>query len=377
MNASIPWRSRALSALCAAALATSCIAVAGCTTNNSSNTQQSSSASATANDTRTVTVDGTDYTIPAHVTKVAPTIGALNQITMMLTAGEDSRVAATATSQVTEVFKRILPSYEQGNPNNYDASDVEQMIEAGVQVAYGVKSAFSDEQLQQMADAGIVFIPMNNVSTVDGICETTEAIGQILGDEEYERAKEFTSYWKANIADCQSRTAGLDESEKPTVINLSYSNGAFSTEAGASLISSYIDAAGGKSLSEDYTSSTQGGGQGKAGATVDEEQIVAWNPDYIITYSAEATEAIMSDAALSNVKAVAEGHVYTSPKGLYLWSVRSGEGAMMAPWIGTVIHPDLFGDVDMTAMVKSFFSEYYGYDLSDDEAAKVLNGTFE
>ena len=296
---------------------------------------------------------------------------------MMLTAGEDSRVAATATSQVTDAFKRVIPSYEQSNPNNYDASDVEQMIEAGVQVAYGVKSAYSDEQLQQMADAGIVFIPMNNLSTVDGICETTETIGQILGDEEYDRAKQFTSYWKANVADCQARTSGLDESEKPTVLNLSYSNGAFTTEAGASLISSYIDAAGGKSLSEDYTSSAQSSGQGKAGAIVDEEQIVAWNPDYIITYSAEATDAILSDSALSNVKAVAEGHVYTAPKGLYLWSVRSGEGAMMAPWIGTKIHPDLFGDVDMTAMVKDFFSQYYDYALSDEEAAQVLAGTFK
>jgi iron complex transport system substrate-binding protein len=377
VNTSISWRNRALAGVCAVALASSCIAVAGCAPNDPSNPQQTSSASTAASETRTITVDGIDYTIPAQVTKVAPTIGALNEITMMLTAGEDSRVAATATSQVTDAFKRVIPSYEQSNPNNYDASDVEQMIEAGVQVAYGVKSAYSDEQLQQMADAGIVFIPMNNLSTVDGICETTETIGQILGDEEYDRAKQFTSYWKANVADCQARTSGLDESEKPTVLNLSYSNGAFTTEAGASLISSYIDAAGGKSLSEDYTSSAQSSGQGKAGAIVDEEQIVAWNPDYIITYSAEATDAILSDSALSNVKAVAEGHVYTAPKGLYLWSVRSGEGAMMAPWIGTKIHPDLFGDVDMTAMVKDFFSQYYDYALSDEEAAQVLAGTFK
>lgn len=218
---------------------------------------------------------------------------------------------------------------------------------------------------------------MDNITTVDGICDTTLAIGQILGGDAETRAEDFVVYWKGNTEDAENRTANLTDGEKSTVLALGYSNGAWNTETGQTMITSYIEAAGGVSLSKDYAAQeSSGGGRGKGGATVDEEQIVAWNPDYIITYSTGATDAIMSDAALADVTAVKEGHVYTSPQGLYLWSVRSGEGAMMALWIGTKIHPDLFADVDMTQMVKDFFKNWYNYDLSDEDAAAVLNGTY-
>lgn len=382
-------RRRVVTAGLSCVLALSCTGVlTGCgqaATSTSTDTAQSQSASSQSSDqsaeqateTRTVTVNGTDYTIPAQVQKVAPTIGALAQITMMLSPN-DGVVSAAATSQISDQFKQVLPAYGQGNPNNYDSSDVEQIIQSGAQVAYGPSSAFSDEQKQQLTDAGVTFIAMDSLSTVDDICNTTEAIGQILGGDAETRAEDFVAFWKANTSGAQSRTANLSDDQKPTVLSLAYSNGAFTTESGQSLITSYIEAAGGVSLARDYTSSSQqsGGKGGKGGATVNEEQIVAWDPDYIITYSTDATNAIMSDAALADVTAVKEGHVYTSPKGLYLWSVRSGEGAMMAPWIGTKINPDLFSDVDMNQMVKDFFKNYYNYDLSDSDAEAILNGTY-
>ena len=347
---------------------------------SASTTQESTSTTETTQSTdastRTVTVDGTDNEIPAEVDKVAPTIGALAQITMMLSPTE-GKVAATSTAQISDEFKTVLPAYEEGNGQGYDTSDVEQIIQSGAQVAYGPSSAYSDEQKQQLSDAGVVFIPMDNITTVDGICDTTLAIGTILGGDAETRAEEFVQYWKSNTEDAENRTANLTADEKPTVLALAYSNGSWTTETGQSMIASYIEAAGGTCLSKDYTAQEgSGGGRGKSGAVVDEEQIVSWNPDYIITYSTEATDALLSDAALADVTAIKEGHVYTSPKGLYLWSVRSGEGALMAPWIDTKINPALFSDVDMTKMVKDFFSTWYGYDLSDADAEAVLNGTY-
>lgn len=372
---------RAVACGLAGVLAFSCVgglAACGSSAASSASTETTSTAETTDQQatTRTVTVDGTDYEIPAEVDKVAPTIGALAQVTMMLSPTE-SKVAVASTQQITDRFKEVLPAYEEGNPSSYDTSDVEQIIESGAQVAYGPGAAFSDEQKQQLADAGVVFVPMDNITTVDGICDTTLAIGQILGGNAETRAEDFVAYWKGNTEDAENRTANLTDDEKPTVLALGYSNGAWNTETGQTMITSYIEAAGGVSLSKDYTAQeSSGGGRGRGGATVDEEQIVTWNPDYIITYSTDATDAIMSDAALADVTAVKEGHVYTSPQGLYLWSVRSGEGAMMAPWIGTKIHPDLFADVDMTQMVKDFFKNWYNYDLSDKDAAAVLSGTY-
>ena len=105
---------------------------------NASTTQESTSTTETSqstdSSTRTVTIDGTDYEIPAEVDKVAPTIGALAQITMMLSPTE-GKIAATSTSQISDEFNAVLPAYAKGNSQGYDTSDVEQVIASGAQVA--------------------------------------------------------------------------------------------------------------------------------------------------------------------------------------------------------------------------------------------------
>ena len=46
----------------------------------------------------------------------------------------------------------------------------------------------------------------------------------------------------------------------------------------------------------------------------------------------------------------------------------------MAPWVGTKINADRFADVDMVKMVQDFFSTYYNYSLTEDQANAVLAG---
>lgn len=326
--------------------------------------------------TRTVTVEGVDYQIPENVEKVAPAIGSMVQMTAMI-AGEKPVIAAAPTQQISDRFKQVLPAYEKGNPNGNDTSNLEQVISSGAQVVYAPGPLFSDEQKKQLADAGITFVAINGLDSVDAICSTVESIGQILGGDMADKAAAFSEFWKGNVKDAQKRTSKLKDSEKPKVLNIAYSNGAWTTEAGESLVNSYIEAAGGNAVSKDYVAKeAENSGQGKAGNTLDEEQIVTWNPDYIITYSAEATEQLLGSKALASVNAVKNKHVYTSPKGLYLWAVRSGEGSLMAPWIGTKINADLFDDIDMKQMVQDFFKTYYAYDLSDADAEAILDGTY-
>lgn len=367
MKTKMPLGKRLLALGLAVAIAMMGVSVLAACSSNKASTQA----------TRTITVDGTEYKIPEITNKVAPAIGALVQVTAMV-AGKNPVIVAAPTAQVSDKFKKILPAYEQGNPKGYDTSDVEQIIQSGAQVVFGPNAMYSDEQKAQLEQAGIVFVPADKLASIDGICSTIEMIGEILGGDIKTTANNFVTFWKGNVSDAQRRTASLTEDAKPKVLNLAYSNGAWTTEAGDALISEYIEAAGGVSLSRTYTqpNNQSQGNQGRGGATVDEEQIIAWNPDYIITYSNEATEQIMNSASLATVKAVQDGHVYTSPKGLYLWSVRSGEGALMAPWVGTKINAELFSDVNMNTMVKDFFKTYYGYELSDEETNEILAGTF-
>ncbi len=338
--------------------------------------------------TRTViAADGTQVEIPAQVTKVAPNIGALAEVTMIVSKG-DPVISAAATQQITDKFKQYFPRYSEGNPNDYSAQSVEDLIASGTQVVFGISSMYSDDQLDQLKQAGIAFVPINSVSTVDELCDATELIGEILGGDYQQQAQKFSTYWKQQLSDAQNATASV--SSKQTILEAMYNSGSFTTVNSSDIMNEYFEAAGLTNVAADLQKSSAGSngqssgsngqnsgnksGGGAQGITIDAESIAQMNPEWIITNSQEGKEALMSNPALSKVKAIANNHVLVSPQGAYLWIVRSGEGAMVPMWLVSQVYPDLAGDYDAKTAVKDFFKEYYSYDLDDAAVEGILAG---
>ncbi len=312
--------------------------------------------------------DGVEVEIDAEITRAAPLIGAFAQMTEMLTAG-GGKIVAAATNNVTDYFKQVFPDYVESNPGDYNSSSVEDLVAAGAQVCYGPSSILSDDQKAQLADAGIAYVPINNIATVEGMCNAFLIIGEILGEAEYARAQDFVTYYQGNINDSAALTADVADADKVTMLSLFYSADAYTTINGGDICNEYIEAAGGVNLAKDYSPAA-----GSNSLTVDAEQIVAWNPAFIMASNQAGKEAILADPALATVDAVVNGNVGVCPYGVYLWSVRSGEGSMLPLWLGTQMYPELFAEVDMAAVVKDFFNTWYGYDISDDEIASTLAG---
>ena len=338
--------------------------------------------------TRTViAADGTQVEIPAQVTKVAPTIGALAEVTMIVSKG-DPVISAAATQQITDKFKQYFPRYSEGNPNDYSAQSVEDLIASGTQVVFGVQSMYSDDQLDQLEQAGIAFVPINSVSTVDELCDATELIGEILGGDYQQQAQKFSTYWKQQLSDAQNATATVGS--KQTILEAMYNSGSFTTVNSSDIMNEYFEAAGLTNVAADLQKSSTGsngqssgsngqnsgnkGSGGAQGIAIDAESIAQMNPEWIITNSQEGKEALMSNPALSKVTAIANNHVLVSPQGAYLWIVRSGEGAMVPMWLVSQVYPDLAGSYDAKTAVKDFFKEFYSYDLDDAAVEGILAG---
>ena len=338
--------------------------------------------------TRTVTAsDGTQVEIPAQVTKVAPTIGALAEVTMIVSKG-DPVISAAATQQIGDKFKQYFPRYSEGNPNDYSAPSVEDLIASGTQVVFGVQSMYSDDQLDQLEQAGIAFVPINSVSTVDELCDATELIGEILGGDYQQQAQKFSTYWKQQLSDAKNATATVGD--KQTILEAMYNSGSFTTVNSSDIMNEYFEAAGLTNVAADLQKSSAGsngqssgsngqnsgnkGSGGAQGIAIDAESIAQMNPEWIITNSQEGKEALMSNPALSKVTAIANNHVLVSPQGAYLWIVRSGEGAMVPMWLVSQVYPDLAGDYDAKTAVKDFFKEFYSYDLDDAAVEGILAG---
>lgn len=358
-------------ALAIAALMTAGALLGGCADVGSKDDagQAADDAAAAASSTRTVTDSaGNQIAIPGDVERAAPSIGAFAQVTEMLTQG-NGKIVAAATKQISADFKAVFPDYEQSNPQGRDSRSVEDLITAQAQVVYGPSSIFSDEQRDQMSKAGIAVVNLDNFDDVEGMCESIQTIGDILGSDESAMAQKFNDYYREGIADAQKRTSGVKDEGKPKILQVNERGGSYMCTNKDDISQAYYTAAGAVNVAADYPSS-----KGGMSPTVDTEQIVTWNPDYIIAMSAQAKDAVMADSSLAGVKAVKDGKVLVCPTGLYLWCVRSGEGAMMTPWLGTILHPDLFSDVDMAQVVQDFYQTYYHASLSAEEARKILAG---
>lgn len=342
-----------------AAMLTACSSSAT-SSSTASETQSSASGTRTIKDT-----NGNDVEIPAEVTKVAPTIGAFAAVTAMLGASDE--IVAAATSAISDRFKETYPDYEKANPNNYDTKNVEDIIASGAQVAFGPDS-LTEDQISQLNGAGVSFVTVDKLSTVDEMASSYEVIGEILGGEHQEKATRLAETYRSNAADAAKRTAGLSDDQRVPTMELRAGSDQYSTINSKDISNEFIESAGGRNVAADFTAAGQG-----TGLTVSAEQVVAWNPAMIFTLTQDSKAAILADPALATVDAVRNQNVQVCPSGVYAWCVRSAEGALTPYWLGTLLQPELFSDIDMVDQVKDFYKEY-ATEPDDEGAREILAG---
>lgn len=317
--------------------------------------------------TRTVlNQNGEEVVIPAEITRVGTGIGAFNQIVEMLGQGNGKLVAAV-TENVNDDFLKVFPDYSESNPKGYSSLSVEDLIAADAQVVCGPSRIFSEEQLAQLEQAGIAFVAIDSLATVDELCQATLIIGEVMGEEELEFAEQFVEYFQTTMEESIEATKDIPEDERPTILQIWPSGDVYTTTNKTDICQQYMEAAGAVNVAADFE------GSGRQ-LEVSAEQILEWNPDYIIVRSVEGREMIMKDPALQQVTAVQNDDVYCIPTGLFLWSARSDEGVLMVPWLNSILNPDLFPDIDMEQVVSDFFKDFYGYELPQENLEAILNG---
>jgi len=90
------------------------------------------------------------------------------------------------------------------------------------------------------------------------------------------------------------------------------------------------------------------------------EQVVAWNPDVIVTIDASWSAAVRSDAAWEGVKAVRDGRVYLAPLIPFPWLdlPPSVNRLLGLRWLGWALYPDLFPE-DLRQEALAFYRLFY------------------
>ena len=103
-------------------------------------------------------------------------------------------------------------------------------------------------------------------------------------------------------------------------------------------------------------------------AEIDYEQLLAWDPEYIIL-AAEATytvEDVLADPNLASCKAVASGNVYRLPNQAEAWDSPVPGSILGAVWLGNMLHPDKISDAECTARMNEFYETFYHFTYTEN-----------
>jgi hypothetical protein len=116
------------------------------------------------------------------------------------------------------------------------------------------------------------------------------------------------------------------------------------------------------------------GGMGMSEVSL--EQVLAWDPDVIITWNQEQSgyyPQLLEDPKWKELKAVKEGKVYEIPCAPFSWFDRppSVNRILGLKWLGNALYPDIY-NYDLTKEIKEFYSLFYHSDISDQDAKDLL-----
>ena len=308
---------------------------------------------------------GKEVQIPDNVERVTPMIGAFTQMSAMLT-GEDKIISGAA--RLPEMMSKIFPKIKtMNNVSGSLTSSAESIIASNTQVVFGpVCMIFDENQRAQLEAAGIAVVNINKFSNASEIKGAVSKIAEILGGDAVKKAEEFNEYFDENIKYVSEKVQNIKD--KRRVLALNFNSGNFSTISGKDIGAEYIKIAGGINLSSQDNETDF-----KISKTINEEQVIIFNPDVSITNSREGKEKILNNPAFKQLKAVKEDAVFDVPSGVYLWSARSAEGALQPLWLAKTFYPQIFADVNLEEEVKKFYLKFYRYELSDEEVKQILN----
>ncbi len=228
--------------------------------------------------------------------------------------------------------EEVLALPELGS--GYDTS-VEDIIAMKPDVLLMATMAQTDEQVKALEDAGVKVV-VSDAQTIDGTYEAIRTIGKLVGKEA--EAETVVAGMQKTFKDLQDKAAALNipDDQKPTVyFEVSPLYWGLWAAGGGSFMDEVAGMLGMVKVFKD----------GQAWEMISEEQVIAADPDYIVSITmydgdeyTSAEDEIMSRPGWENVTAVKNGAILLLPNNeLSRPAPRLAEGA-------TILYDFVYGE---------------------------------
>lgn len=154
-------------------------------------------------------------------------------------------------------------------------------------------------------------------------------------------------------------SATLAEVESPSVYLAGNSN-MLSTAGNAMYQSDMIRLAGGSNVAAEIEDTYW--------VEVSYEQLLAWDPEYIILASDAdySVDDVLADENLAACTAVANGNVYQMPDKAEAWDSPVPSGILGSVWLSGILHPDLCTETECNTIIDEYYETFYGFIYSEN-----------
>lgn len=365
--------------------------LAACGSSTEAEKAQTDTAAEEENTNMVVDLMGKEVEVPKDPQNIAAMTGPSYEMVFML--DEADRVNMVKSGHTTNYPLALLTNPDLANLNTVAANpsssvNVEDYLKNGIDLVLYYEN---DTELKKFSSVGI---PAVAVSTSDGILDTMEEvmaqsvddyievatmpvnmIAKALGtDEAKAELEEWNAYTEDVIKMIYERTKDLTEEERPLVY--------WGNTWGENILASYrlgnrwyeVHLAGGTLVGPE-----DGGGNFPE---VTKEQLFTWNPDIILVdnhgnYPELVIESMYKEGAdWASLKAVQNKSLARIPAGVFFLD-KGSTTALITLWMATVIQPELFSDIDIVEEVQNYYINFYEYDMTREEAEKVVNGWYD
>ena len=306
--------------------------------------------------------------IPKRPKNIACFVGTSYETLFLFGAAD--RVKYVSSFQATPWAIKLNPNLKNtALLQNYASPNIEELLKLKIDA---VLYWSWPDQVNRMEKAGISvicppFANKNLRNAQEFILSVKKNIlfyENIIGATDKNKLKKYFDYFQRSVARIMIITSKISEDEKPKVYFVGGSN-VFDSHDMNSNTYWYITLAGGRFVPAIKSSS-------HTHIILSMEQVIFLNPDIIMMGRVASKDPVIKNPQWECINAVKNGRVYITPEGAFYWD-HSSEGILLLLHCAKIFHPDLFKDINLEAELKYFYSTFYNYNLTNDEARRILN----
>lgn len=305
---------------------------------------------------------GRTVTVPEKITKIAIT-GPLSQVYIIPLAGDMLVGVSNAFASDAALY---LPAYISEKTEigqlygGKGEMDLEALLAAAPDVVIDIGEAKKTmaEDLDALTEqTGIPFIHID--ATVATAPEAYRALGKLLGREE--KAEELAAWGQETFTMIEAMMEKVDaDGTRKTLLYCLGDKGTNVMAEGSFHAETVNMMANNLAVVEEVSFSGDGN-------QVDMEQILLWDPEYIVFDPASCYDTVAGDAQWQELSAVAAGNYYKTPYGPYGWlsSPPAVQRYLGMLWLGELLYPE-YTEYDLREEVTEYYKLFYGCELTEE-----------